>query len=57
MISNKNLREIIIGKFSRHAFHNLKDAFTEENAKKSIKFADEVMELLNDQGILKNPKK
>jgi len=52
MITNKNLRELIIGKFSTHAFGNGKE-FTKENLDKSVKFADELMDFLKEQGFLK----
>ncbi len=51
MITNKILRELIIGKYHAHAFGGGND-FVKEEAKKSVKFADELMEFMESEGIL-----
>ncbi len=51
-MNSKNLRELIIGKFHTHVFGESME-FKKEQCEKSVKFADELMQVLKEEGFLK----
>ena len=51
MLNDKNLRELIIGKYYSHAYGKDND-LSDEAVKKSVAFADDLMKFLKENGNL-----